>query len=60
MWLTVPSVNVFSLEKRIKDVMHKAFWDCLEGQLREEPPSYHHAIKLLAEIKEVKTEAGLS
>ncbi|XP_062317790.1 T-complex protein 11-like protein 1 isoform X1 [Osmerus eperlanus] len=41
-----------SLEKKIKEVMHKAFWDCLEGQLREEPPSYHHAIKLLAEIKE--------
>ncbi|CDQ76710.1 unnamed protein product [Oncorhynchus mykiss] len=41
-----------SLEKRVKDIMHKAFWDVLEGQLSENPPSYNHAIKLLAEIKE--------
>lgn len=41
-----------SLEKKIKEIMHKAFWDCLEAQLREDPPSYDHAIKLLAEIKE--------
>ncbi|XP_075998717.1 T-complex protein 11-like protein 1 isoform X2 [Genypterus blacodes] len=32
--------------------MHKAFWDCLEVQLSENPPSYAHAVKLLAEIKE--------
>lgn len=41
-----------SLERRVKDIMHKAFWDCLESQLSEDPPSYDHAIKLLAEIKE--------
>ncbi|KAM9375403.1 T-complex protein 11-like protein 1 [Pholidichthys leucotaenia] len=41
-----------SLEHRVKEIMHKAFWDCLEAQLKEEPPSYGHAIKLLAEIKE--------
>ncbi|XP_029009778.1 T-complex protein 11-like protein 1 [Betta splendens] len=41
-----------SLERRVKEIMHKAFWDCLEGQLKEDPPSYGHAIKLLAEIKE--------
>uniref|UniRef100_A0A8C8EU52 T-complex 11, testis-specific-like 1 n=2 Tax=Oncorhynchus tshawytscha TaxID=74940 RepID=A0A8C8EU52_ONCTS len=41
-----------SLEKRVKDIMHKAFWDVLEAQLSENPPSYNHAIKLLAEIKE--------
>ncbi|XP_022060781.1 T-complex protein 11-like protein 1 [Acanthochromis polyacanthus] len=41
-----------SLERRVKEIMHKAFWDCLEAQLKEEPPSYGHAIKLLAEIKE--------
>ncbi|XP_056243929.1 T-complex protein 11-like protein 1 [Seriola aureovittata] len=41
-----------SLERRVKEIMHKAFWDCLETQLMEEPPSYGHAIKLLAEIKE--------
>ncbi|XP_010902389.1 T-complex protein 11-like protein 1 [Esox lucius] len=41
-----------SLEKRVKEIMHKAFWDVLEAQLSENPPSYNHAIKLLAEIKE--------
>ncbi|KAL0968567.1 hypothetical protein UPYG_G00268590 [Umbra pygmaea] len=41
-----------SLEKRVKEIMHKAFWDVLEAQLNEDPPSYSHAITLLAEIKE--------
>ncbi|XP_036962247.1 T-complex protein 11-like protein 1 isoform X2 [Acanthopagrus latus] len=41
-----------SLERRVKEIMHKAFWDCLEDQLKEDPPTYGHAIKLLAEIKE--------
>lgn len=41
-----------SLERRVKEIMHKAFWDCLEAQLNEDPPSYAHAIKLLAEVKE--------
>ncbi|KAG5839984.1 hypothetical protein ANANG_G00211300 [Anguilla anguilla] len=41
-----------SLEKKVKDIVHKAFWDCLEAQLAEDPPSYDHAIKLLGEIKE--------
>ncbi|XP_044049419.1 T-complex protein 11-like protein 1 isoform X1 [Siniperca chuatsi] len=41
-----------SVERRVKEIMHKAFWDCLEAQLKENPPSYGHAIKLLAEIKE--------
>ncbi|XP_034036861.1 T-complex protein 11-like protein 1 [Thalassophryne amazonica] len=44
-----------NLERRVKEIVHKAFWDCLEAQLNpaEDPPSYSHAIKLLAEIKEV-------
>ncbi|KAI1904595.1 hypothetical protein AGOR_G00007240 [Albula goreensis] len=41
-----------SLEKMVKDIVHKAFWDCLEAQLNEDPPSYDHAIKVLGEIKE--------
>ncbi|XP_058016629.1 T-complex protein 11-like protein 1 [Ahaetulla prasina] len=41
-----------SLEKRVRDIVHKAFWDCLEAQLKEKPPSYDHAIKLVGEIKE--------
>ncbi|KAI5616158.1 T-complex protein 11-like protein 1, partial [Silurus asotus] len=41
-----------SLEKRVKEIVHKAFWDCLETQLNDDPPVYEHAIKLVGEIKE--------
>lgn len=41
-----------SLEHRVKEIMHKAFWHCLEDKLKEDPPSYEHVIKLLANIKE--------
>ncbi|KAA8590568.1 T-complex protein 11-like protein 1 [Etheostoma spectabile] len=41
-----------SLERKVKEIVHKAFWDCLEAQLKENPPTYEHSIKLLAEIKE--------
>ncbi|MBN3305355.1 T-complex protein 11-like protein 1 [Amia ocellicauda] len=41
-----------SLEKTVRDIVHKAFWDCLDAQLSEDPPTYDHAIKLLGEIKE--------
>ncbi|XP_041795027.1 T-complex protein 11-like protein 1 [Chelmon rostratus] len=41
-----------SLERRVKEIVHKAYWDCLEAQLKEDPPTYGHAIKLLAEIRE--------
>ncbi|XP_032894642.1 T-complex protein 11-like protein 1 [Amblyraja radiata] len=41
-----------SIEKTIEDIMKKAFWDCLQAQLNEDPPVYDHAIKLLSEIKE--------
>ncbi|XP_015424483.1 PREDICTED: T-complex protein 11-like protein 1 isoform X2 [Myotis davidii] len=41
-----------SLEKKVKEIVHKAFWDCLSVQLSEDPPTYDHAVKLLGEIKE--------
>lgn len=41
-----------SLERRIKEVMHKVFWDILREQLNLNPPNYDHAIQLLADIKE--------
>lgn len=41
-----------SLERRVKEIMHKAFWDYLEAQFKENPPTYSNAIKMLAEIKE--------
>ncbi|XP_028649717.1 T-complex protein 11-like protein 1 [Erpetoichthys calabaricus] len=46
------SEPVGSLEKRVREIVHKAFWDSLETQLSENPPTYDHAIKLLGEIKE--------
>lgn len=42
-----------TLEKRIKAIMHDAFWDLLRGQLNSDPPCYDHAISLLGDIKEV-------
>ncbi|XP_076152804.1 T-complex protein 11-like protein 2 [Alosa pseudoharengus] len=40
-----------SLQKRVKEIVHKAFWDCLESDLNEDPPEYRHAVKLLEEIR---------
>ncbi|XP_035282972.1 T-complex protein 11-like protein 2 isoform X2 [Anguilla anguilla] len=42
-----------SLEKRVKDIVHKAFWDRLESELNDDPPEYEHAIKLLEEMREI-------
>ncbi|KAM4747457.1 T-complex protein 11-like protein 2 [Rhinophrynus dorsalis] len=42
-----------SLEGRVKQIVHKAFWDCLEAELNEDPPQYEYAIKLFDEIKEI-------
>ncbi|ESN99275.1 hypothetical protein HELRODRAFT_185060 [Helobdella robusta] len=39
------------LEARVKEVMTKAFWDILEEQLSETPPTYTQALSLLGEIK---------
>ncbi|KAJ7332973.1 hypothetical protein JRQ81_015153 [Phrynocephalus forsythii] len=41
-----------SLEDRVKETLHKAFWDSLREQLSKSPPDYSHAVKLLQEIKE--------
>uniref|UniRef100_A0A8C6VSS7 Uncharacterized protein n=1 Tax=Naja naja TaxID=35670 RepID=A0A8C6VSS7_NAJNA len=37
---------------RVKETVHKAFWDNLKEQLSKVPPDYSHAVKLLQEIKE--------
>ncbi|XP_053108761.1 T-complex protein 11-like protein 2 isoform X2 [Hemicordylus capensis] len=42
-----------SLTGRVKQIVHKAFWDRLEEDLHEDPPEYEHAIKLFDEIKEI-------
>nr|XP_056700798.1 T-complex protein 11 homolog [Euleptes europaea] len=41
-----------SLEGRVKEALHKAFWDSLREELSKTPPDYSHAIKLIQEIKE--------
>uniref|UniRef100_U5EVV9 Putative sok1 kinase belonging to the ste20/sps1/gc kinase family n=1 Tax=Corethrella appendiculata TaxID=1370023 RepID=U5EVV9_9DIPT len=41
-----------SLEKMVKDTMHKAYWEILREELNRTPPCYDHAIRLLGEIKE--------
>lgn len=45
-----------SLEKHVKEVVHKLFWNILETELNQDPPVYDHAIKLLGEIKETLLE----
>ena len=43
-----------TLHKRVKEIVHKAFWDILANELSQDPPIYEQALRLLAEIKEVK------
>lgn len=42
-----------SLEGRVKEIVHRAFWDSLQAQLSLSPPDYTHAITLLQEVKEI-------
>lgn len=41
-----------SVEKQVRDVMHKAFWDHLAQELAQDPPSYDQALVLLQEVRE--------
>ena len=47
-----PKEEQASLESEVKKIVHKAFWDLLEEQLKEDPPNFQQAISLLTEIKE--------
>lgn len=40
------------IQKQVKEVVHKAFWDVLQTQLNEDPPNYNQAMILLNEVKE--------
>lgn len=42
-----------SMEKRVTDIMHKAFWDAFESSINEDPPSFIHAVGLIGEVREV-------
>ncbi|XP_028672559.1 T-complex protein 11-like protein 2 isoform X1 [Erpetoichthys calabaricus] len=48
-----PELPQNSLERKVKEIVHKAFWDKLEKDLMEDPPEYEHAIRLVEEIKEI-------
>jgi len=39
------------MEKQIKEIMQKAFWDLLKEQLESDPPVYTQALTLFTEIK---------
>uniref|UniRef100_A0A3Q3X5V1 T-complex 11, testis-specific-like 2 n=1 Tax=Mola mola TaxID=94237 RepID=A0A3Q3X5V1_MOLML len=40
-----------SLESRVTQIVHRAFWDSLQEQLTCDPPNYNHAVILLQEVK---------
>ncbi|KAM3620702.1 uncharacterized protein V6R79_000767 [Siganus canaliculatus] len=40
-----------SLEGRVTETLHRAFWDSLREQLDRDPPNYNHAVTLLQEVK---------
>ena len=44
---------LYSLEELVTGAVHKAFWESLQGQLDKNPPEYHQALGLLAEVKQV-------
>ncbi|XP_041812183.1 T-complex protein 11-like protein 1 [Chelmon rostratus] len=40
-----------SLEGRVTEIVHRAFWDSLQEELHSDPPNYNHAVILLQEVK---------
>lgn len=45
-----------SLHERVKVEMHRAFWNALADDLRQQPPNYENAFALLIEIREVLSD----
>ena len=41
-----------AMEKQVKEVVSRAFWDVLDEQLKEDPPNYSQALVLLKDVKE--------
>ncbi|XP_011500753.1 PREDICTED: T-complex protein 11-like protein 1 [Ceratosolen solmsi marchali] len=41
-----------TLYKKVKDILHKAYWDILSDELSQSPPVYTQAMQLLEEIKQ--------
>ncbi|KAK0097881.1 hypothetical protein PV326_013077 [Microctonus aethiopoides] len=40
------------VHKKVKEIMHRAFWNLLREQLDENPPNFTQALVLLSEIKD--------
>lgn len=41
-----------SVEKQVKDIMHRAFWDAFQEKITEDPPDFSQAVVLIQEVKE--------
>lgn len=41
-----------SLERQVRDTMHRAFWDNLSDQLKQDPADYTQAFVLLQEVRD--------
>lgn len=41
-----------NLESAVRRNLHKAFWDILSDELREDPPNYRQVVTLIGEIKD--------
>jgi len=41
-----------SIERQVRDIVHKAFWDSLEEKMRTEPTDHSYSLKLLQDVKE--------
>nr|CAG4634748.1 EOG090X04Z9 [Alona affinis] len=41
-----------SIQKKIKDIAHQAFWDLFKEELEQDPPNYSRGLILLEEIRE--------
>lgn len=41
-----------SIEKKVKEVVHRAFWDAFQEKITEDPPDFSHAVVLIQEVKE--------
>lgn len=42
-----------SIQKRISDMLHKAFWDTVSEEIKQTPPKYIKALTVFADIKEI-------
>lgn len=49
----LPFILHYSIEKKVKDTVRRAFWDAFQAKLDEDPPDFSHALVLIEEVKDV-------